>query len=808
MEAQYVAQENARKFKESYPLAAETVLKSTYMDDSIDSAEDVMTAKALQTELQELWAKAGMEARKWVSNSKQVLAAIPEEHRASELLIQDTDQPMSKTLGLSWFSEEDTLSVPASPRSTTRPITKRNVLKKIATVFDPLGLISPVVIRGKQLLQTLWGRGYDWDDEILDDVANEIQSWFDQLLAIAQVKVPRCIRLPVRVASFKLVTFVDASTRAFGAAIYARFEYEPPHPPTCRLLASKSKVAPLVPVTVPRLELMAAVTGLRLSQAIIRVLEIPMSAVKFYSDSLDVLWWIRGHGKDFHAFVANRVGEIQMHSDPQQWQHVSTEQNPADLVSRGVNAKDIIDNSLWWNGPDWLLKSEDDWPKIYCDNPPRGMKESKKPTVLLSHHATSPSDSTKNAEAEEWRLNPKRYSSWMRLICIRARVVRVLCKMQKKESPGRGVALHPEEIQDTEEDIIRQVQREVFSEEYQALKNNKAISSKSQLTKLSPRIDDDGVIRMEGRLQYADSLTYDARYPIILPRGHYVTKLIVKHYHEKANHAGGVNFILAQLSQRFWIIAAREEIRRWENECNECKKRRTKLATQIMAPLPKVRLRFTFRPFDQTAVDYAGPFITIQGRGRQRQKRWLCLFTCLATRAIHLEMAWALDTESFLNAFTRFTSRRGVPSEVTSDNGTNFVGAINELSELVSKIDPDRVQQKTTHLFNKVKWHFNPPAAPHFGGAHEAMIKSAKRAVYAVLGNGDIRDEELITALAGVESLINSRPLTYHTSDPKDATPLTPNHFLHGQIGGQGARNRSTIQAVTCETVGEECNNY
>ena len=206
-----------------------------------------------------------------------------------------------------------------------------------------------------------------------------------------------------------------------------------------------------------------------------------------------------------------------------------------------------------------------------------------------------------------------------------------------------------------------------------------------------------------------------------------------------------------------------------------------------MAPLPKLRLRFTFWPFDQAAVDYAGPFITIQCRGRQRQKRWLCLFTCLATRAIHLEMAWALDTESFLNAFTRFNSRRGVPSEVTSDNGTDFVGAVNELSELVSKIDPDRVQQKTTNLFNKVKWHFNPPAAPHFGGAHEAMIKSAKRAIYAVLGNVDIRDEELVTAFAGVESLINSRPLTYQTSDPKDATPLTPNHFLHGQIGGQVA---------------------
>ena len=149
-----------------------------------------------------------------------------------------------------------------------------------------------------------------------------------------------------------------------------------------------------------------------------------------------------------------------------------------------------------------------------------------------------------------------------------------------------------------------------------------------------------------------------------------MTKLIVKNYHERGNHAVGVNFILCQLSERFWIIAAREEIREWDHECNECKRRRSKPACQIMAPLPKTRLRFSFRPFAQTTVDFAGPLYTVQGRGKPRQKRWLCLFTCLETRAVHLEMAWVLDTDTFLNAFARFTSRRGVPKEVISDRGT------------------------------------------------------------------------------------------------------------------------------------------
>ena len=231
----------------------------------------------------------GMKARKWVSNSEEVISKIPEELRATELAISHDTQPITSTLGMLWHSSEDALTVAVSTVDKPTPITKRNVLKKIATVFDPLGLISPVLVRGKILLQVLWARGYDWDDEIKDDVANEIQAFFGQLSIVSQVEIPGSIRNKATVVSLELITFVDTSTSAFGAAVYARVEYEQPVPTTCHLLASKSKVAPLAPMTAPRLELMAAVVGLRLTQALIKVLELPMSAVIFYSDSLDVL---------------------------------------------------------------------------------------------------------------------------------------------------------------------------------------------------------------------------------------------------------------------------------------------------------------------------------------------------------------------------------------------------------------------------------------------------------------------------------------------------------------------------------------
>ena len=190
-----------------------------------------------------------------------------------------------------------------------------------------------------------------------------------------------------------------------------------------------------------------------------------------------------------------------------------------------------------------------------------------------------------------------------------------------------------------------------------------------------------------------------------------------------------------------------------------------------MAPLPKIRLQQSFRPFEGCAVDFGGHFLTRQGRGRVRAKCYLCLFLCLKTHCCHLEMASSLDTDAFLNAFVRMTARRGWPQQMLSDNGTNFVSASRELRDLVSAIDQDKLQRMTSN--KGVSWKWNPPAAPHFGGVFESMIKSSKRAIFAVLGDAEVNDEELETTFIGVESLLNSRPLAAVSDDPNDDRVLT-----------------------------------
>ena len=212
---------------------------------------------------------------------------------------------------------------------------------------------------------------------------------------------------------------------------------------------------------------------------------------------------------------------------------------------------------------------------------------------------------------------------------------------------------------------------------------------------------------------------------------------------------------------------------------------KARTAEQIMAPLPEVRTKTPLRAFARCSVDYGGSYLTKQGRGQTRHKRYMCLFTCLLTHAVHLEMSYALDADSFLNSFSRMASRRGLPIEMVSDNVTNFVAADRELRELVGALGEDKVHRS---LANRgVAWKFNPPLGPHFGGVHEIMVKAAKKALKAILGNADITDEMLATALTEAESLINSRPLTYQSASADDSSPLTPNHFLIGQAGGQFA---------------------
>ena len=386
-----------------------------------------------------------------------------------------------------------------------------------------------------------------------------------------------------------------------------------------------------------------------------------------------------------------------------QWRHVVPKQNAADVLSRGCSASELLVNELWWYGPDFLLQDPSHRPKseIYvCDVLTDEVKLNAEVT-LCSQMITAPA-LRKNSE---WKLNLERFSYWLKLLRIHAFVYRFIENCQVPPIERNTGELQVKKIHGAETQILIAMQMKHFPAKYCSLSQGKPISSKSCLLKLRRKLDSEGLMRCDGRLKHATQLPFATGCPIILLNKEWVTTLIVKHFHEKVGHFG-VNHTLAAISSRIWILSGREAIKCWQTQCAVCTRNKAKAAEQIMVPLPDNRVSVPIRAFSLVAVDFAGPFTTIQGSGKQRQKHYLCLFTCLACRAVHLEMAFRLDTDSFLNAFFRMAHRRGFPKLVISDNSGNFIAAEKELIELWSNVDNDKISRNLAK--HAITWSFIP----------------------------------------------------------------------------------------------------
>lgn len=347
-QAQYVSRKHAELYKNDFPMATETVLKSTYMDDSMYSVLNVEQGIKLYNQLSQLWGKAGRHARTWLSNSRVMLQSIQEEDRTSEVYLDEGNLPSVKTLGVLWQADNDIFTFNANPPDVNFKFTKRNFLSKIATLFDPLGLIAPFTIRAKVLLKEMWTSGLDWDDSLDETLVNKSRELFRELQELRCLKIPRCLQLDEDIISTTIHTFVDASQEAYGSVVYAIHVYKNGLV-SVRLIAVKSRVAPLTSVSIPRLELMAAVLGLRLALSVRQALEVSEEHWVFWSDSMNVVHWIRSKSRDFRPFVANRIGEIHSSSNPKQWRHVPTNVNPSDLLSRGRRVNQLQFDFILWN---------------------------------------------------------------------------------------------------------------------------------------------------------------------------------------------------------------------------------------------------------------------------------------------------------------------------------------------------------------------------------------------------------------------------------------------------------------------------
>ena len=304
------------------------------------------------------------------------------------------------------------------------------------------------------------------------------------------------------------------------------------------------------------------------------------------------------------------------------------------------------------------------------------------------------------------------YSSWERLKRGVAWIRRIISKLLNRDSSASMLELNLSEFNSAKRVIVQQVQTASYAEEMKRLQSGQEARLSSSIVSLDPKYDA-GLLRVGGRLQHATDLEYDGRHPLILPSEGRVTELLIQDIHEKVGHEGRQH-VLAELRRKFWVIRANAAVRRCLLQCISCRRRMRPVETQKMADLPSDRVRQAEHPWQSTGVDLFGPFYT--RRGRAQTKRYGVIFTCLAMRAVHIEVAESLSTDSFICALRRFIARRGSHVRIIrSDNGTNFVGADREL-----KREVDMLMESDSKIFREainrgIEWHWNPPGSSHFG---------------------------------------------------------------------------------------------
>ncbi|XP_043284930.1 uncharacterized protein [Venturia canescens] len=748
-----------------YPEAVAPLTKGRYVDDIYGGADQLADLITQVEQLIGICTAGCFPLAKWQSNHPELLTAVGATSSTENARVFEEWE--TKVLGLAWLPHTDVFKFTVHKYTAGDGITKRIILSEIAQLYDPLGFLSPVTIRAKVLLQRLWLEKLNWDDLVSTEVRNSWVAFRQELSHIGTVSVPRWLNIATG-TSVELHGFSDASQLAMGAAVYVRVSGAG-NQTTVSLVCAKTKVAPIKRLTIPRLELAAAVLLAKLTHHVQNVLGLDDSRVYLWTASMVTLTWVTSHPSRWKDFVRNRVSLAQELVPRAQWRFTPGRDNPADCASRGLTISQLARHSSWWDGPHWLAKDSFHWPTHRIGTGDAAAVE-ERPGLTLSL-ATSPSP--------VYDLILK-YSSLTRLLRITSWLFKVITNLKRAGDGTSGSAnITPGDLENSRLYWVKAIQGAYFTSELKTLTSGYTLPKSHPITRLTGFIDHQGILRVGGRLKHS-ALQPDCKHSVILPRDSPLTALLIADAHERTLH-GGTQLTLAYLRQSCWIIGGRGPVRSYILRCVRCARFRALKAQQLMGQLPISRVT-PARPFLFSGVDYAGPVSlkSWRGRGSKCHKGWLCIFVCFATSAMHLEVVTDLTTDGFLAALRRFTGRRGIPHTIQSDCGTNFQGAAAELRQLFKTGTRESELIQHTGATDGIKWVFNPPGAPHIGGKWEAAVKSVKYHLRRTIGDASLTFEELTTLLTQIEGILNSRPLEPLSDDPDDHSVLTPGHFLIG----------------------------
>ena len=770
------------KYAEKDPDFATKMSKSFYVDDLVSGATDVESGIQLYEKARLRMKEGGFNLRKWRTNdlgleaeierregqktitSDSDLSANDETYAKETLGKEDNNKGKTKVLGTAWDIGTDRFEFDLTrfgAEGENDVITKRTILSMLAKLFDPLGLVSPIIVSAKVLFQELCTRKLGWDEEIPLQQGERWKKLVSDLNSVGEITIPRCLYKgsSSKVKHCSLHGFADASKTAYCATVYLVYETE--EGIFSSLVCAKTRVAPLKELTIPRLELMSARILASLMDTVYKALQpqVKIDSCRYWLDSKTALYWINNAGL-WRQFVQHRVNEILGLSSKEDWGHCAGVCNPADLGSRGVSASTLKNSRLWWEGPFWLFLGREQWPdnsNELIEQSEEVGEEMKNTTAVLAVVED------KRALGISKIFDIKRFSSLNKLLRSTCWVLRFIDSLKSKGGPREHNDRHlrSEEIINAERLWIEEVQKEMRSEA-----NYKQISQQFGV------YEDKNLLRCKGRIEYAN-IEYEAKYPILLPGEHYFTELIILNCHERVHH-NGLAATLSELRSRFWVTKGRQRVKRVIRKCRNCIRVQGKAySVPPVAALPEFRVE-SVPPFTNVGIDFAGP-LYLKTKDAKMEKCYIVLYSCCTTRALHLDLVEDLSGTTFIRSFRRFTARRGTPSVINTDNAKTFKYTAGFLKKLqYDSLFTSLLQEK------RVTWKFNLERSPWWGGYFERMVGCVKRCLRKVLGKAKLALDEIRTLLIEIEGTLNNRPITY-VYDDVHIQPLTPSHLLHGR---------------------------
>lgn len=776
--------ELANRYETKWPLASFVLKNCTYVDDVLYSHSNLPTLLETKRQLIEILKMGGFETHKWSSNNEEVQSTISE----PQLVLNDYEFGQEntyniKTLGLTYNLQKDCFIISSPDTKDISMITKSSILSCVSRFYDPLGFVSPIIVKAKVIMQKLWFENIGWNDKPSDKLTTEWLQFSENLAKMKPIYLDRHIPVVEKSSVVQLIGFADASaTAGYGCCLYLRITTNQGIT-TNYLLCSKSRINPKSkPLTIPRLELNACLLLAKITKSVYDILKLKfnISEVILFSDSQIVLAWIATEAIKLLPYVSNRVKVIQEFTRNWAWLYVQSQDNPADLISRGVYAEDLANCSLWWHGPNFLLDSKYDY-NIHHPVAPDNLPELKATANEEETHISVLFASTGNDLLKSFIIKYSSINTAIRVLALCRRYRDNLrMKLQDRNAKINTGFLKSCELQEALLVLIKYDQYTNYKSEIQAITLGKQLTG--SLKQLHPFLDCKNILRVGGRLQ-ASNISYGQKHPIILVKGSKLTQLIIINEHIRQLHAGP-KLLLSSLNQSYWLINGIREIKKCTYKCITCFRLKANASKQLMGSLPSSRVRKSVRAFQKTGIDFAGPIKVKNSRIRSSLvgNGYICVFVCFSTKAVHLELASDLSTATFLACFRRFISRRGLPSDCYCDNASTFRCASSQLTELYKLFNSKAHQLKVNNfaVLNQINFHFIPAYSPVFGGLWEAAVKVTKNYLKKNIQKVLLTYEELNTVLTQIEAVLNSRPLIPITSNCDDFSYLTPGHFLVG----------------------------